>query len=108
MMQIFVKDLEGKTITLDDVEPGYTVDTIKELVLAKAAVPVAEQLLKYAGKKLEDERTMADYNITKGATLYLNGRLRGGDPKVPLFVLCCLLCAVCAYCVLFAGWRGCP
>jgi len=91
------------------VSANTSVKEFMELVDKKTGWSIVMQRLTYAGKPLiDDERTLADYNIQKNSTIVLNGRLRGGDPKVPLFVLCCLLCAVCAYCFLFAGWRGCP
>ena len=79
-MQIFVKTLTGKTITLE-VEPSASIYNVKQLIQNREGIPPDQQKLTFNSTELEDGKTLEYYSIQKESILHLVLRLRGNPLK---------------------------
>jgi len=80
-MQLFVKTLTGKTVSIE-VEEGESIEDVKAKISEKEGIPPEQQRLIFGGQQLQDAKTLDDYNVGDDATLHLVLRLRGGlTPK---------------------------
>mmetsp|Transcript_5428 Transcript_5428/g.10337 ORF Transcript_5428/g.10337 Transcript_5428/m.10337 type:complete len:123 (-) Transcript_5428:101-469(-) len=76
-MQLFVKTLTGKTVSIE-VEEGESIEDVKAKIAEKEGIPPEQQRLIFGGQQLQDQKTLQDYDVGDDATLHLVLRLRGG------------------------------
>jgi len=76
-MELFVKTLTGKTVSIE-IEEGESIEDVKAKIAEKEGIPVEQQRIIFGGQQLQDGKTVDDYNIGDDATLHLVLRLRGG------------------------------
>jgi ubiquitin len=82
-MQLFVKTLTGKTVSIE-VEEGESIEDVKAKIAEKEGIPAEQQRLIFGGQQLQDAKTLGDYDVGDDATLHLVLRLRGG--ALPKFI----------------------
>lgn len=88
-MTLFIKTLTGKTLTIDHVEPSETIERIKQAIQVMNHTPIEQQRLVFAGRQLEDDRTLSDCGIHTECTLHLVLRLRGQGHPSPIVSVSC-------------------
>jgi ubiquitin len=84
-MQLFVKTLTGKTVSIE-VEEGESIEDVKAKISEKEGIPPEQQRLIFGGQQLQDAKTLDDYDVGEDATLHLVLRLRGGNSWTDKFV----------------------
>ena len=80
-MQLFVKTLTGKTVSIE-VEEGESIEDVKAKIAEKEGIPPEQQRLIFGGQQLQDAKTLDDYDVGDDATLHLVLRLRGGNAMI--------------------------
>ena len=85
-MQLFIKTGSGPAICLN-VHPWFTIEDVKVLIRMRKGIPVDQNRWFFAGKQLQNERTLMDYKICHESTAHMILRVRGGGPEPVLPLL---------------------